>query len=285
MDQKIINLYDEYTHKPLSRKSFMNRLIKLTGSAAMALSALSVLEVGYAKAETVSEQDDDLIIEDISYPGDDCTMKGYLARPKGSGKFGSVVVIHENRGLNPHIKDIARRIAKAGFIALAPDALSPFGGTPNNTDDAREMFSKIDASKNLNNFLNAFVYLKLRKESNGKTGCVGFCWGGRMTNLLAVNLASLNAAVAYYGGQPDPADVPKIKAKLMLHYAGMDERVNAGIPAYETALKSVGTDYQLFIYDGVQHAFNNDTGGERYNADAAKLAWVRTLELFSKTLK
>jgi carboxymethylenebutenolidase len=285
MDQKIINLYDEYTHKPLSRKSFMNRLVKLTGSAAMAMTALSVLEVGYANAETVSEQDDDLILEDISYPGDDCTMKGYLARPKGRGKFGSVVVIHENRGLNPHIKDIARRVAKAGFIALAPDALSPFGGTPANTDEARGMFSKIDASKNLNNFLNALDYLKSRKESNGKTACVGFCWGGRMTNLLAVNSASLNAAVAYYGGQPDAADVPKIKAKLMLHYAGMDERVNAGIPAYEAALKASGKDYQLFIYDGVQHAFNNDTGGERYNADAAKLAWGRTLELFNKTIK
>ncbi|MCF8452516.1 MAG: dienelactone hydrolase family protein [Pedobacter sp.] len=285
MDQKIINLYDEYTHKPLSRKSFMNRLVKLTGSAAMAMTALSVLEVGYANAETVSEQDEDLILEDISYPGDDCTMKGYLARPKGRGKFGSVVVIHENRGLNPHIKDIARRVAKAGFIALAPDALSPFGGTPANTDDARGMFSKIDASKNLNNFLNALDYLKSRKESNGKTACVGFCWGGRMTNLLAVNSASLNAAVAYYGGQPDAADVPKIKAKLMLHYAGMDERVNAGIPAYEAALKASGKDYQLFIYDGVQHAFNNDTGGERYNADAAKLAWGRTLELFNKTIK
>ncbi len=285
MDQKIINLYDEYTHKPLSRKLFMNRLVKLTGSAAMAMTALSVLEVGYANAETVSEQDDDLILEDISYPGDDCTMKGYLARPKGRGKFGSVVVIHENRGLNPHIKDIARRVAKAGFIALAPDALSPFGGTPANTDEARGMFSKIDASKNLNNFLNALDYLKSRKESNGKTACVGFCWGGRMTNLLAVNSASLNAAVAYYGGQPDAADVPKIKAKLMLHYAGMDERVNAGIPAYEAALKASGKDYQLFIYDGVQHAFNNDTGGERYNADAAKLAWGRTLELFNKTIK
>ena len=285
MDQKIINLYDEYTHKPLSRKSFMNRLVKLTGSAAMAMTALSVLEVGYANAETVSEQDDDLILEDISYPGDDCTMKGYLARPKGRGKFGSVVVIHENRGLNPHIKDIARRVAKAGFIALAPDALSPFGGTPANTDEARGMFSKIDASKNLNNFLNALDYLKSRKESNGKTACVGFCWGGRMTNLLAVNSASLNAAVAYYGGQPDAADVPKIKAKLMLHYAGMDERVNAGIPAYEAALKASGKDYQLFIYDGVQHAFNNDTGGERYNAEAAKLAWSRTLELFNKTIK
>ena len=285
MDQKIINLYDEYTHKPLSRKSFMNRLVKLTGSAAMAMTALSVLEVGYAKAETISEQDEDLILEDISYPGDDCTMKGYLARPKGRGKFGSVVVIHENRGLNPHIKDIARRVAKAGFIALAPDALSPFGGTPSNTDDARALFSKIDATKNLNNFLNALDYLKSRKESNGKTACVGFCWGGRMTNLLAVNAASLNAAVAYYGGQPEAADVPKINARLMLHYAGMDERVNAGIPAYETALKAAGKDYQLFIYEGVQHAFNNDTGGERYNADAAKLAWGRTLELFNKTIK
>jgi carboxymethylenebutenolidase len=147
------------------------------------------------------------------------------------------------------------------------------------------MFSKIDASKNLNNFLNALDYLKSRKESNGKTACVGFCWGGRMTNLIAVNSAGLNAAVAYYGGQPDVADVPKIKAKLMLHYAGMDERVNAGIPAYEAALKASGKDYQLFIYDGVQHAFNNDTGGERYNADAAKLAWGRTLELFNKTIK
>jgi len=285
MDQKIINLYDEYTHKPLSRKSFMNRLVKLTGSAAMALSALSILEVGYANAETISKKDKDLKLEDISYPGDDCTMKGYLARPKGRGKFGTVVVIHENRGLNPHIKDIARRIAKAGFIALAPDALSPFGGTPENTDEARGMFAKLDATKNLNNFLKALDYLKSRKESNGKTACVGFCWGGRMTNLLAVNSASLNAAVAYYGGQPDAAEVPKIKTKLMLHYAGMDERVNAGIPAYEAALKASGKDYQLFIYDGVQHAFNNDTGGERYNADAAKLAWGRTLELFNKTIK
>jgi carboxymethylenebutenolidase len=285
MDQKIINLYDEYTHKPLSRKSFMNRLVKLTGSAAMAVSALSVLEVGYANAETVSEQDEDLILEDITYPGDECIMKGYLARPKARGKYGSVVVIHENRGLNPHIKDVTRRVAKAGFIALAPDALSPFGGTPANTDEARGMFSKIDATKNLNNFLNALDYLKIRKESNGKTACVGFCWGGRMTNLLAVNSATLNAAVAYYGGQPDAADVPKIKAKLMLHYAGMDERVNAGIPAYEAALKAAGKDYQLFIYEGVQHAFNNDTGGERYNAEAAKLAWGRTLELFNKTIK
>lgn len=285
MDQEIINLYDEYTHKPLSRKLFMSRLIKLTGSVAMAMSALSALEVGYAQAETISEQDEELIIEDISYPGDDYIMNAYLARPKAPGKYGSVVVIHENRGLNPHIKDISRRIAKAGFIVLAPDALSPFGGTPTNTDEARALFSKIDSSKNLNNFLNALEYLKAGKESNGKTACVGFCWGGALTNQIAVNYPPLNAAVAYYGGQPKAEDVPKIKTQLMLHYAGMDERINAGIPAYEAALKAAGTDYQLFMYDGVQHAFNNDTGGERYNADAAKLAWGRTMELFNKTIK
>ncbi len=285
MDQQIINLYDEYTHKPLSRQQFMSRLIKLTGSVAIATSALSLLEVGYAQAATISEQDEDIIIEDISYPGDDCTMKGYLARPKGTGKYGSVVVIHENRGLNPHIKDITRRIAKFGFIALAPDALSPFGGTPENVDESRAMFSKIEAPKNLKNFLNAFDYLKSRPQSNGKTACVGFCWGGALTNRMAVNSPELRAAVAYYGGQPDAADVPKIKAKLMLHYAGLDARVNAGIPAYEAALKGAGTDYQLFIYEGVQHAFNNDTGGERYNPEAAKLAWSRTMELFNKTIK
>lgn len=285
MDQEIINLYDEYTHKPLSRNQFMSRLVKLTGSMAMAMTALSALEVGYANAETVSEKDQGLIIEGISYPGDDCIMNGYLARPNTPQKLGSVLVIHENRGLNLHIKDITRRLAKAGFMAMAPDALSPFGGTPEDTDAARAMFTKIDASKNLNNFLNGLNYLQSRKESNDKTACVGFCWGGRMSNLLAVNSESLKAAVAYYGGQPDAKDVPKIKAKVMLHYAGLDERINAGIPAYETALKSSGVDYQLFMYEGVQHAFNNDTGGERYNADAAKLAWQRTLELFNKTIK
>ena len=285
MDQKIINLYDEYTHKPLSRQQFMGRLVKLTGSAAMAMSVLSLLEVNYAHAVTVSEQDEDLISEDINYPGDGSSMRAYLARPKVPGKYGSVVVIHENRGLNPHIRDITRRIAKAGFIALAPDALSPFGGTPENVDEARALFSKIEAPKNLNNFLNAFDYLKSRPESNGKTGCVGFCWGGALVNRLAVNSPSILAAVAYYGGQPPAADVPKIKAKMLLHYAGLDTRVNAGIPEYEAALKAAGIDHQIYIYEGVQHAFNNDTGGERYNAEAAKLAWVRTIDLFKSTLR
>lgn len=285
MDQKIINLYDEYTHKPLSRQQFMARLVKLTGSAAMAMSVLSLLEVNYAHAVTVSEQDEDLISEDINYPGDGSSMRAYLARPKAPGKYGSVVVIHENRGLNPHIRDITRRIAKAGFIALAPDALSPFGGTPENVDEARALFSKIEAPKNLNNFLNAFDYLKSRPESNGKTGCVGFCWGGALVNRLAVNSPSILAAVAYYGGQPPAADVPKIKAKMLLHYAGLDTRVNAGIPEYEAALKAAGIDHQIYIYEGVQHAFNNDTGGERYNAEAAKLAWARTIDLFNSSLK
>lgn len=285
MDQKIINLYDEYTHKPLSRQQFMGRLVKLTGSAAMAMSALSLLEVNNAQAATVSEQDEDLITEDINYPGDGSSMKAYLARPKAPGKYGSVVVVHENRGLNPHIKDITRRIAKAGFIVLAPDALSPFGGTPENVDEARALFSKIESPKNINNFLNAFDYLKSRPESNGKTGCVGFCWGGALVNRLAVNSPSILAAVAYYGGQPPAADVPKIKAKMLLHYAGLDTRVNAGIPEYEAALKAAGVNYQLYIYEAVQHAFNNDTGGERYNAEAAKLAWGRTIDLFKSTLR
>lgn len=285
MNQEIINLYDEYTHKPLSRKQFMSRLVKLTGSAAVAASVLSLLEVNYAHAETVSEQDDDLILEDVSYSGDGSTMKAYLARPKAPGKYGSVVVIHENRGLNPHIKDITRRFAKAGFMAMAPDALSPFGGTPENVDEARALFSKIEAPKNLNNFLKAFDYLKSRPDSNGKTGAVGFCWGGALVNRLAVSSPTLLASVAYYGGQPPAADVPRIKAQLMLHYAGMDTRVNAGIPEYEAALKAAGIKYQLYMYEGVQHAFNNDTGGERYNAEAAKLAWERTLSLFNSTLK
>lgn len=225
------------------------------------------------------------MIEDVTYQGDGATMKGYVARPKKTGKYGSVIVIHENRGLTPHIKDIARRVAKAGYLAMAPDALSPFGGTPANDDEARNLFPKLEAPKNLNNFLKGFDYLKSRPDSNGKTACVGFCWGGGLVNQLAVNSPSLRAAVAYYGGQPAASDVPKIMAEMLLHYGGLDTRINAGIPAYEAALKAAGTKYQIFVYEGVNHAFNNDTSAERYNADAAKLAWERTLNLFAKTIK
>ncbi|MGX5820285.1 dienelactone hydrolase family protein [Chitinophaga lutea] len=283
MDQRIIDLFDEYTHRPLRREEFLSRLVKLTGTMAAAMTVLPLLESNYAKAaEPLSG---DLVEETISYPGEGVTMKGYLVRPKAAGKYGAVVVIHENRGLTPHIKDVTRRVAEAGYLALGVDALSVFGGTPENEDEGRTLIGKLDAAQNLQNYLKAFTYLKSRPDCNGKTGCVGFCWGGAMANQLAVNDADLDAAVAYYGRQPAAADVPKIKARLLLHYAEMDERVNEGIPAYEAALKAAGTKYQLFIYPGVQHAFNNDTSPARYNEAAAKLAWGRTLQLFSETLR
>jgi carboxymethylenebutenolidase len=285
MNQDIINLFDEYTHAPLKRDEFIRRLTKLTGSLTAAMAVLPMLEINYAHAQTVPAQDDRITTEQITYAGDDCTMKGYLAKPKQPGKYGSVLVIHENRGLNPHIEDVTRRVAVAGYLALAPDALSPFGGTPANEDDARNLFSKLDETKNLNNFIKGLEYLKSRDESNGKTGCVGFCWGGGIANQLAVHVPDLKAAVAYYGRQPDAADVPKIKAAVQLHYGGLDERIDAGIPAYEEALKKAGVKYELYVYEGAQHAFNNDTAPTRYNAAAAKLAWERTLKFFSETIK
>ena len=285
MNQEIINLFDEFTHKPLTRNDFMTRLAKLAGGTAAAIAILPLLEVNYANAMTIAEDDEDIASEDISYEGDGSTMKAYLAKPKKiSGKIGAVLVIHENRGLNPHIKDITRRVAKAGYIALGVDALSPLGGTPGNEDEARGLFAKLDTVKNINNFVKGFDYLRSLKESNGKTACVGFCWGGGLANQLAVNSPQLNAAVAYYGRQADAVDVPKIKASLMLHYGGLDERVNAGISAYETALKAAGTKHEIYVYEGANHAFNNDSSPTRYNAEVAKLAWERTLRLFKDTI-
>lgn len=284
MDQKIINLFDEYTHKPLTREEFLKRLAILTGSTAAALAALPLLEVSYAHAQTVPQDDPRLTIERITYAGAEGEMKAYIARPKKGKKFPTVMVIHENRGLNPHIEDVTRRMALEGFLAMAPDALAPQGGTPADGDKAREMFAKLDAAKNLQNFSNGFTYLKTRKDSNKKFGAVGFCWGGAMTNQLAVNVPELKAAAPYYGRQAEAADVPKIKAALQLHYGGLDERVNAGIPAFEEALKKAGTSYELFIYEGAQHAFNNDTAPTRYNEAAARLAWSRTVAFFKKHL-
>lgn len=282
MDQRIINLFDEYTHKPLSRDTFLKRLANLAGGTSAALALLPLLEVNYANAATIAETDDDIVTEDISYEGDGTPMGGYLARPKKPGKYGAVLVIHENRGLNPHTKDIARRVAKAGYIALAADALAPFGGTPANEDEARALFAKIDTTKNLNNFLKGLDYLKSRPDSNGKTACVGFCWGGALSNQLAVHSPALKTAVAYYGRQPEAADVPKIKAFVQLHYGGLDERINAGIQAYEDALKAAETRYEVFVYEGAQHAFLNDSAPTRYNPEAAKLAWERTLKAFKE---
>ncbi len=282
MDQQVINLYDEYTHKPLSRQDFMRRLILLTGSTAAAMTLLPLLESNYAKAAATPAED--LFTEYVTYPAVSGEMKAYVARPKKEAKYGTVVVIHENRGLNAHIEDVARRAANAGFLAIAPNALAPLGGTPANEDEARTLFTKLNAQETQQNFINTFSYLKTRKDSNGNFGCVGFCWGGAMSNTLAVNVPELKAAVAFYGRQAAVADVPKIKASLQLHYGSLDERINAGIPAYEEALKANKISYELYMYEGVNHAFHNDTAGTRYNEAAAKLAWQRTIEFFKKHL-
>ncbi len=284
MDQRIINLFDEYTHKPLSREEFLKKLAMLTGSTAAALTVLPLLEVNYAHAQTIEQEDERIITERVTYAGDGAEMKAYIARPKKNKKYPSVMVIHENRGLNPHIEDVTRRVALEGFLAIAPDALSPHGGTPTDADQARDMFSKLDNQKNLNNFIKGFDYLKTRKDSNGKFGCIGFCWGGAMANQLAVHVPSLKASAPFYGRQADVADVAKIKAALQLHYGGLDERINAGIPAYEEALKKAAITYEIFIYEGAQHAFHNDTAPTRYHEASAKLAWKRTIDLFKKYL-
>ncbi|MDE3252800.1 MAG: dienelactone hydrolase family protein [Bacteroidota bacterium] len=285
MDQEIINLYDEYTHKPLSREVFLKRLAKITGSMALALSITPLLESNHAKAATIAEDDPDLETETIGYEVNDITMYAYTAKPVNRVNMGAVMVIHENRGLNEHIRDVTRRAAKAGYLAMAPDALSESGGTPANEDEARKLFATLDTKKNLSHFIQSVDFLRARKECNRKVGVVGFCWGGGIANQLAVNVPNLNAAVAFYGRQPDPADVPKIKCPVQLHYAGLDERTNAGIPAYEEALKKAGVVYELYMYPNVNHAFHNDTSEARYNADAALHAWKRTLDFFEAHLK
>ena len=212
-------------------------------------------------------------------------MRGYLSKPGGGGKFPAVVVIHENRGLVPHIRDVNERMAKEGFLSLAPDALSPVGGTPENGENVRELFGKLDSEQTTKNFVAAVKYLKTHPDSNGKVGCTGFCWGGGVTNQVAVNCPGLDAAVPYYGRQPSAEDVAKIEAPLMAHYGGNDERINAGIPAFEEALKKNNKEYQFFIYPGAEHAFNNDTNPGRYHEEAAKLAWSRTVAFFKEKLK
>lgn len=283
MDQKIINLYDSYTHSQLNRKEFIKKLSILTGGTAMALTILPLLENNYVAAASLVNEDL-LSTETISYKGVNGEMKGFLAKPKNGKNLGCVLVIHENRGLNPHIIDVTKQVAAAGFLALGVDALSVTGGTPADEDKAREEIGKLDPADNLQNYLLGLEYLRKRKDGNGKVGCVGFCWGGRMANMLAVNDPKLLAAVAYYGAQVEASEVPKIKASMLLHYAGLDERINAGIPAYEAALKQNGIDYQLYVYEGVNHAFNNNTSPTRYNEAAAKLAWGRTIDLFKKKL-
>lgn len=284
LTQPIIDLYDEYTHAPLDRRVFLKQLASLAGSSAAAYALLPLLENNYAHAALVPESDPRLRTQSIEFAGPKNQLKGYLAQPAAKGKRGSVLVIHENRGLNPHIRDVARRAALAGYNALALDFLSPLGGTPDNEDTAREWFGKLNRAETPNNGIAALAYLKALPESNGRTGAVGFCWGGGMVNQLAVFDPDLDAAVCFYGMAPEPALVPQIKARVMLHYAGQDERINAGRSAYEAALKAAGVRFESYLYDGKQHAFHNDANTARYDKAAAELAWSRTLALFSETL-
>ncbi|HET6621675.1 MAG TPA: dienelactone hydrolase family protein [Dongiaceae bacterium] len=284
MEQKIIDLYDRYTHGGMSRRAFFDRLVVLAGGTAAATALLPVLENNYAHAETVAENDPRVKGEMVTFKAGAQELSGYLARPAADGKYPSVVVVHENRGLNPHIKDVARRLAVAGNLALAVDFLSPIGGTPADQDKARDMIGTLKPEDVTSWAQGAVAYLRGNPSSNGKVGAVGFCWGGGVIGRLAVADPTLNAAVVYYGQQPPAEDVAKIKAPLLLNYAGLDERIDAGIPTFEDALKKNGKDYTLYIYDGANHAFNNDTNAARYNKEAADLAWGRTLAFFQKHL-
>jgi len=284
MDQRIINLYDRFTHGGLSRRDFLDRLAELIGSAAAAVALLPLLQNDYAQAAIVADSDARLTTERVSYDSPKGKINGYLARGKAKGKRPVVLVIHENRGLNPHLEDVARRFAVEGFLAYAADLLSLVGGTPPNEDAARDLHPKMNQDDAVTALVAAVSFLKKHPESTGKVGAVGFCFGGTMVNRLAVSSPELDAGVAYYGGQPPAAQVPNIKAALLLHYAGNDERINAGIAAYEAALKANNKKYTKHIYPGTQHAFSNDLGAARYNKAAADLAWGRTLAFFKEQL-
>jgi carboxymethylenebutenolidase len=285
MRQEYIDLYDAYTHEHLDRRRFMRRLAELAGGTAAAAAIVQAIEANYAQAAVVAADDSRVTAERVTYPGASGDMQGYFAKPAGSdGKLPAVMVIHENRGLNPYVEDVARRVAVAGFLALAPDFLTPMGGTPQDQDAARDMIGKLDPAQTTQNAVATVAWLQSHPNSTGKVGVVGFCWGGALTNQMAVNVPDLGAAVAFYGRQPTAEEAAKIKAPLMLHYAGLDERINAGIADYEAALKAADVDYTLHMYDGVNHAFHNDASAERYDKAAAELAWSRTIDFFKQHL-
>lgn len=284
MEKILIDLYDEYIGGFLSRREFITRLAVVAGSTSAAYSLMIALGNDYAVAEMISKDDNRIESSHVTYKGASGDISANLVLPKGDKKVPGVVVIHEIWGLNPHIEDVARRFAVEGFMAIAPDALSSLGGTPEDPQKAFSMIRELDNDKTVKDFIAAAKYLKNHPRSNGNIGVVGFCWGGSMTNQVAVNWPDLKAAVPFYGGQPDPKDVPRIRASMMLHYAGNDERINQGIPAFEEALKKASIDYKLYMYKGVEHAFHNDTNESRYNREAAQLAWKRTIEFLREKL-
>ena len=285
MRQELMDLYEKYSQGSLHRREFLKRLALVAGSAAAASSFLPLLERNAAIAQVVPKDDARLVVEYMKYAGETGEVRANFVRPKGDAKLPGVLVIHENRGLNAHIEDVARRVALEGFLALAPDALSPLGGTPEDSEKAPALIGQLDKEKTIKNYLAAVRYLKTHPLSNGKVGVVGFCWGGAMANQVAVHSPDVVAAVPYYGAVPAPEDVPKIKASLLLHYAGIDERINAGIPAFEEALKKASVNYKIYMYEGAQHGFNTDTNPARYNKDAAQLAWQRTIAFLKEKLK
>jgi carboxymethylenebutenolidase len=284
MDQRIINLYDNFTHGGMTRRAFLDRLTELAGSTAAAAALLPLLQNDYAQAAITAANDVRLATERVSYDSPKGKINGYLARAQAKGKRPVVLVIHENRGLNPHLEDVARRFALEGYLAYAVDLLSLVGGTPSSEDEARQLHTKLNQDDAVTALVAAVSFLKKHPESTGKVGAVGYCFGGLMINRLAASSPELDAGVAYYGRQVPAAQVPNIKAALLLHYAEKDDGVNAGIEAYEAALKANNKRYTKHVYPGTQHAFNNDLGAARYNKAAADLAWQRTLEFFRENL-
>ncbi len=286
-DQDLLILFDAYVHGGIDRRTFLDKASRFAVGGVTALMLLEQLSPKFLEAQVIRPEDERIQQEYVEYPSPKGygTMRGYLARPAGSGKAPGILVIHENRGLNPHIEDIARRMAVDGFVAFAPDALFPLGGYPGDEEKAREVFPKLDQAKTREDFIAAAQVLKARPECTGKIGSVGFCYGGGMVNFLATKLgADLSAGVAFYGSAPDLADVPNIKAPLLIQSAETDARINASWPDFEAALKAAGVKHERFVYAGTQHGFNNDTT-PRYDAAAAKLAWERTLAFFRANVK
>jgi carboxymethylenebutenolidase len=283
MDQRIIDLYDRFTHGGMNRRVFLDRLAQIAGSSAAALALLPLLQNDYARAAMVPPDDARLAIDTVSYDAAGTPISGTLARLKSKGKRPAVLIIHENRGLNPHIQDIARRIALEGFLAYAADMLSPLGGTPPDEDKARDMIGTLKPDETAKQLAAAVPFLAAHAESTGNVGAVGFCWGGGIINRITVLAPELKAGVVYYGLQVPAEQVAAIRAPLLLHYAGLDQRVNAGIAAYEAALKANGKRYTIEMYPNVNHAFNNDTGN-RYDKPAADLAWSRSMAFFKENL-
>ena len=282
----LLELYDFYAHGKISKREFLEKAGRFTLGGLTATAVLAMMKPNYALAEQVSFTDPDIVADYVTYPSPDGhgEVRGYLVRPaKAEGKVPAVVVVHENRGLNPYIEDVARRVAKAGFVALAPDGLTSLGGYPGNDDAGRELQSKVDPVKLMNDFFAAIDWMKTHEASTGRVGITGFCYGGGVANAAAVAFPDLGGAVPFYGRQPEAADVAKIKAPLLLHYAALDERVNAGWPDYEAALKAAGTRYEAYIYEGVNHGFHNDST-PRYDEAAAELAWGRTIAFFKANL-